>query len=124
MSVADHDTFASAILLAAATAGDPDARMAALDPALRARVEAVSASLTTERSRGRDHAVTALVARAADAPTAAHAPARARAIVATLVARAIGAEWLRDAGVPRAGFRASAGLRTTVAHTPEDAWRA
>ena len=118
------DPFAAAILLAATSAGDPDASAAALDPALRERVDRVIAALSELRSRDRAAAMGALVAATAPHRADSPSPPRARAVLASLTTRETGARWLREAGSPRVGFRASGALRATLAHTEDDAWRA
>ncbi len=118
------DPFAAAILLAATSVGDSDASAVALDPALRARVDRVRAALSELRSRDRAAAIGALVAATAPHLADSPAPARARAVLASMTTRDTGARWLREAGPPRVGFRASAALRATLAHTEDDAWRA
>lgn len=126
MDVLPRDPVAAAILLASTAAGDTGAALAALDPALRARVEVASLACAALRAGGREAAVSALITATATpiADGLDGAPPRVRAIVASLVARDRGGAWLRDAGAPRTGFRASAALRTTVANTEGDAWRA
>ncbi len=87
----------------------------------RARVDRVGAALSELRDRAA--AIGTLVAAIAPARADSPAPARARAVLASLTTRETGARWLREAGAPRVGFRATAALRATLAHTEDDAWR-
>lgn len=120
------DPFAAALLLAGTASRDPELGCAALDPTLRGRVAAAARASAALRERGREAAMAALVAASTPrVPTGVDdAPPRVRAVVATLVDRARGTAWLRAAAHPRTGFRPSSGLRSTIACTEEDAWRA
>lgn len=115
------DPLAAGLLLAGTTRGDGEAREAALGGSLRDLVEAVLARV---RGRDREAAVGALVEAIAPTLGSSAAPPRARAVVAALAPRDIGSAWMRDAGAPRVGFRASPALRKTIACTEDDAWRA
>jgi hypothetical protein len=119
-----NDPVAAAILLAATAASDGEAREIALDAALRARVDAVRAALTSLRERSREAALQALVAALAPRIASSEAPPRARAVLASLAPRELGATWMRQSPSPRVGFRVAAALRTTIACTEDDAWRA
>lgn len=119
------DPLIAAMLLAALAAGDEGAARARLAPPLREALARAIAATSAQRAADRGAFLAALARAVAPAIGAADAmPAAARAIVAPLAPREIGARWMRDAAPPRAGFRASAALRTTLATMPEDAWRA
>jgi hypothetical protein len=120
-----EDPLVSAMLLAAIATGDERTTRTRLAPALRARLDRMTDATTSQRVADRG-AFLASLARAALPSVASgeQLPAAARAIVAPLAPREVGARWMREAAPPRAGFRATAGLRATLAAISEDPWRA
>ncbi len=127
MSPAPRDPFLSALVLAGTVLGDATCLAAQLDPRLRARLEDTLREHEAARARDREAGMRALaLTLASPAPACAEqAPPRVRSVLATVAERDRAARWQRDAPVPRAGFRASAALRTTLASlAEEDAWRA
>jgi hypothetical protein len=117
--------FATAFVLAAIAAGDGTANRGAMSQDLEARVRAVVDEVRGSMQRDRAVALSSLAKTLAPRVSESAAlPPRVRGILATLVAKEVGARWMRDAPPPRAGFRTSAALRHTLAALPEGSWRA
>ncbi len=119
------DPFAMAFVLAAIAAGDGLADRAAVSVELRTRIARVLEGVRGAMQQDRAAAVAALTrALQLTLPDDAALSPRARGVVAGVVRREVGAEWMRAAPPPRPGFRTSAALKRTVVGLAGSSWDA
>lgn len=113
-----------AFVLAAIAAGDAGASRGAISTELSARVLRVLSEARDAMQLDRAVAIAGLArALALTVPEETTLPPRARAIIATLVPKELGAGWMRASPAPRPGFRTSGALRRTLAGLAEASWR-